>query len=648
MATTLQTLPKQILEKIVYHYYDRQLPKFHPKFYKVYEDFRQLSQLCHSLRQVARPYTYRRVIFERYNLAVEGVEPNGLTHEALMAAKKLSPVTRWKSNHRLIEKLGLFEQVEEVVLSTYDRYPDPKDVLEMLRQRGFNRHMYPNATVLIVNFKSDYDLDDKAVAAASVKAAGAGAGASTAAAVAADVESCGEWIPDQAFSDLAQYLLAVLPSVDTLWMDDNRCSRVGPRSAMTPYISAHLEKLKRMHLRFSHMPAFGVKVLPPQITHLTISVHSAYDYVDIPRIVTPALQSLTLSAIPIHYLWDRFCQSPVGSAGSKTQQLETPGIIDFPELRELNLTFHVPYRTVPSGKSEEDLVWERYNKEGPEPKPPISYKGNPRLKTISIKERTPKYTVLRTDTRRPRFPKLRHLNLNMYPGRVHEFLRDIPTEQLLSLSISGDLVAYKALRLRGFASLVSVDISHFSVSRHRHSPHANRLLAHVLALASPSLRTMSSTMSSDYRLALPPPGRILCTHLRRLTLTAQISYADVPDLLRRLPLLEHFELQRALLVTPPAEALTPEGLARHFLMSDDKSPVSTSVIKFAPDVMCRNATDELVFYNIFMLISRIPSLCVLKMFSFYSTHFFDELLPMLNIPTLFPFIRHLIKLECGK
>ncbi|KAJ2449701.1 hypothetical protein GGF42_004693, partial [Coemansia sp. RSA 2424] len=107
----------------------------------------------------------------------------------------------------------------------------------------------------------------------------------------------------------------------------------------------------------------------------------------------------------------------------------------------------------------------------------------------------------------------------------------------------------------------------------------------------------------------------------------------------------YLDLQRALFVDPPPLTHTPEGMAQHLLASDMR-PVSTSLIKFVPDVLCRNATDEVVFYNIFMLIARTPSLRELKMFSFYSTQFFRELLPLFKIPELFRFIRHLTTLEC--
>ncbi|KAJ2779998.1 hypothetical protein H4R18_003698 [Coemansia javaensis] len=639
---SLQTLPRQIVDRILARCYQSQLMAFHPKFYKTYRSFREYAQVCSNMRAAALPYLRRRLIFERYNLAVEDLDRASLTHDELRAAKKLPPDIRWLSNMRTVVEERGFDAVAEVVISTCDRYPGPEDVLAMLKQFGVDQHRWPNVRVLCVNNKSDYEVDDKE-----------------------GEDGAADWIPEEAFTALARFLLDAFPSVDSLWMDDNRCRRVGPRNALSSYIADHLAKLTRMHLRFSYMPAFGVKVLPAHITNLTLSVHSAYDYVDIPRIVAPTLVTLTLSAIPLNYLWDRFCNSASNSGGG--------GVVEFTRLERLDLTFHVPYRSIPSGKADDSAassVWDKFQDReaaagsmsaaaaaaaaaaalAPPAAAPAddgsgAQKDRSRLKTVSIKERSPKYSVLRTDGRRPRFPRLRHLLLNLYPGRVRDFLRDIPVAQLQTLRISGDLVAFKGLRLRGLTALHSCTLTYFSGYRRREWPHGSRFMAKVLAQG-PHLRNLSVTTCSEHPMALPPSDHVLCTGLRRLSITAQVSYADLPPLLRRLPHLEFLDLQRALLAKPPPQARTPDGLAQ-LLLATDMQPISTSLIEFVPDVLGRDATEETVFYNIFMLIARIPSLRVLKIYSFYSAQFFRELLPLFKIHQLFPHIRHLATLECS-
>ncbi|KAJ2559053.1 hypothetical protein EV175_000513 [Coemansia sp. RSA 1933] len=644
MVASLQTLPKQIIDRILEICHTRASQSYHPKFYKLYRDFREYSHLCHNLRVSALPYVQRRLVFERYNMAVEGVDKLGLSHEELKTAKKLEPQIRWMTNLRFFVKSMTVDRVAEVVISTFDRYPLPDDVLAMLQDRGFESYNWVNVTSLYINFKSDYELDDKDI---SLDEEADGSAVPKADALA------NEWIPDESFTALGNYLDDALPNVSSLWMDENRCRRVGPRNAMSSYIMDHLDKFKALDLRFAYMPTFGVKVLPAQITRLTLSVHSAYDYIDIPRIVAPTLTSLTLISIPLNYLWDRFCNLPAGSTnngnGGVTSPMSAANTVVFSELRKLEMTFHVPYRSVPSGKTEDDLMWERYRKENGSESIAVesseeSYKGNPRLKTISIKERTPKYTQLKTTGRRPRFPKLRHLQLNLYPGRVSEILKEMPVEQLYSLSISGDLVAFKGIKLTDMNSLQHSSLSCYSESRHRESAHGNRFLAKALAQGS-HIRRMSISASTEYRLMLPPVEKITCTGLRKLSLTGQLSYADVPDLLRRLPKLESLDLQRALFVKPPATVRTAEGMAAHMLASDMR-PISTSLVKFVPDVLLRNATDDVVFYNILMVITRVPSLRELKMFSFYSTQFFRELLPLFKIHKVLPYVRHLAALDC--
>ncbi|KAJ1990218.1 hypothetical protein GGI04_006014, partial [Coemansia thaxteri] len=325
---------------------------------------------------------------------------------------------------RVVGRLALgaaVEGVTEVIISTYDRYPDPEDVLAILRQYQFDQYTWPNVTSLCVNFKSDFDVDDReaddpALTPADPTTTANPTAPTTPAPAPAPAASTADWISNESFTALSQFLALHMPAVDTLWMDDNRCRRVGQRNAMSTYIADRLDRFRRLNLRFAYMPAFGVKTLPPIITHLTLSVHSAYDYIDIPRIMTPMLVSLTLNAIPLNYLWDRFCHSTSVSRSATTNQILNT--VEFTELRRLELSFHVPYRSVPSGKSEDDLMWEKYHKnsaDGADSLTNTSYKGNPKLKTISVKERTAKYTVLRTDGKRPKFPKLQHLALNMYP-----------------------------------------------------------------------------------------------------------------------------------------------------------------------------------------------------------------------------------------
>ncbi|KAJ2522790.1 hypothetical protein H4217_000506 [Coemansia sp. RSA 1939] len=640
VVASLQTLPKQILDRILEDCHRKATQSYHPKFYKVHRDFREYAQLCRSLRESAQPFVSRRVVFERYNQTVEGVDKRELSHDETKAAKRQPPQIKWLTNMHAVVAMDATDAVTEVVISSFDRYPLPDDVLAMLERMEFAKHDWTSVTRLYVNFKADYDLDDKDVLADEDDDDDDASETNDAATAAASAAAAIEWIPDDSFAALASYLETAIPNVDTLWMDENRCRRVGPRSAMSGYIADRIDKFRTLDLRFAHMPAFGVKVLPTQLTRLTLSVHSAYDYIDIPRIAAPTLRSLTLASIPLHYLWDRFCSGAAEAAASATST------VVFEQLRRLELSFHMPYRSVPIGKTEDDLMWERWRRESGVPHPSdadASLNVGARLKTVSVKERAPRFTQLKTTGRRPHFPRLRHLQLSSYPGRISEILKDMPLAQLRSLDISGDMVSFKGIRLGGMHCLQRSTLACFSDSPFRESAHGNRVLAKALAQG-PSVRSLSVSASTEYRIRVPPADRITCTGLRVLSISGQVSYADIPALLRQLPVLECLDLQRARFVKPPPAVRTAEGMAAHMLASDMR-PISTSLVKFVPDVLLRNATDDIVFYNILMLIARVPSLRELKMFSFYSTQFFRELLPLFKIHKVLPFVRHLAALD---
>ncbi|KAJ2376744.1 hypothetical protein IW150_001799, partial [Coemansia sp. RSA 2607] len=354
-----------------------------------------------------------------------------------------------------------------------------------------------------------------------------------------------------------------------------------------------------------------------------------------------ALQVLSLSSVPIEYLWQRFVNTAPSSDGSGQQ----PGVIEFPELRKLEVTFHVPYRSIPMAKTESDYAWENSAENtGTQPE---SFKGNPKLKAMSVPDPSPKYHVLRTDGRRPLFPKLTSLTLNQYPGRVSEFLKDVPVGQLVVMRITGDIGAFKGLRLRGFTSLQRCSLILFSELKHRQAVHADRFLALAMGLQAPALQLLHVVSSSQCRVRAPPVDRTLCATVRRLHLSISLCFEDLPDLLRCLPLLERLDLERTLLVQPPPEARTPEGLA-DVLLAGGLEPISTSLLVFSPDVLCRGGTEEALFYNLVGVIARVPSLRRLNMYSFYSKHFYECLRPLLNVPRLSPFVRHLAELEFGE
>ncbi|KAJ2314187.1 hypothetical protein H4S02_002151 [Coemansia sp. RSA 2611] len=608
----LQTLPKRITDRILQFCYYPEPCGSVTKSYVDYQELCEYARAYRGLRRAALPYMRQRLIFERYNMTTQRLQRGpGLMYDELRAAQKQPPQVRWLSNMHMLSEPRDFDAVREVVISTQDRYPHADDVLDMLRQFELDQHPWPNVTTLSVCFTSQL--------------------------LVAEAPEDSEWIPDESFAALAAFLQDTFPNVENLCAYDRRSQRTGARNALTSYIASNLDKLTRMHLGFECMPVFGVKTLPSHITHLHLNSENPHTYLDVPRIVAPTLVELHLRDIPLSYLWDRFSGLP-GTPLART--------VEFTRLERMYLSFFMPSRRVPAGKAD-DPSWEQlhgvddgYADDGG------VYDGispRPRIKSVSVTERSPKYCVLRTDTKRPRFPRLRTLELMRYPGRLCEFFKDIPVEQLHSLTVTADLVAFKGLRLNGFTSLRSSKFNLYGEITRREIPHGRRYLARVLAQGS-NVRKIELEMSERYRMYLPPADKIRCTGLRALNLSVPVSYLDLVPLLQRLVCLEYLSVMRVVHVKPPVQTRSVEGMAQHLLATGMK-PISTSLIKFSPNVLCRDATDETVFYNTIVLISRIPSLRKLNTLSFYSGQFFRELWPLLKVPQLFPYIRHLASLE---
>ncbi|KAJ2384330.1 hypothetical protein GGI05_005044, partial [Coemansia sp. RSA 2603] len=245
---TWQTLPKSILTRIF---------SFHVTAGQTtgsgssgrFRSILELSQLNRGVRAVLRPHLFERLFFERVNLAMYDADGKLMSSNDQLAAKKLPPEPRWRSNLKLVREANMSGCVATVAIATADRYPDPKDVLAMLKDHGFDKLKYPSVTRLLVSYKADFEIDDRPDA---------------------------EWFADESYTALAQYLSQNLAHVHELIFDDHRCSRAGLRNALSPYISSNLAQLRRLQLSFSYMPTFGVKTLPPQLTYLRLTVFSAY------------------------------------------------------------------------------------------------------------------------------------------------------------------------------------------------------------------------------------------------------------------------------------------------------------------------------------------------------------------------------------
>ncbi|KAJ1960722.1 hypothetical protein GGI12_003652 [Dipsacomyces acuminosporus] len=538
----------------------------------------------------------------------------GLTGAELEAAKKLPPIIKWRTNLGRIAKEGVTDKVENLAIGSYYRYLTPEDIIKTLKGFGFDKLDWSGVRELHMKF--GYYHDDTFE----------------------ETEEIG-WKLDESSSVLGDFLAERLPNITAVVSEESQRHRTAPRNSLSGFLSKRIDRLQKLKMEFTCLPDFGVKSLPGQLTYLDLEVYSVFDYVDIPRIMAPSLVFLKLRSIPLYYLWDRFYDGN----GSNAKNIE------FKQLETLKLTFHHPSRTVPAGKSEDDFAREKIYKERGIDSPDKCYNGNPKLKTISVKEKAPKYTVLKSDRRHPLFPKLRVLHLALYPGRVCEFLKDIPQRQIADLSISGDLVIFKGLHLGGFASLRNCDLAQYTETKIGGLPHKKRLLARAFA-QSPTLRTLNFVSESSRLLKLPPMDEITCTGLRKLTITGPISFNEIPDLLRRLKYLEYFKFERIKYDTTIDGSDSGSFDTLYGLFNDDftikvMKPISTSLITLVPDIISMVVPDDILVYNLISLIAHIPSLRNFKVFDYFASTFTQVIEPMLANPRIRPYIEHLANLN---
>ncbi|KAJ2851075.1 hypothetical protein IWW36_001422 [Coemansia brasiliensis] len=623
-AASFQQLPKRILDKIIYLWYE---PLNHPAMQRYickYEELCRLSWTCRGLRQTIKPLLRQRLIFEQYDMRLGQRDSAFITFEEIGEAKKQPAQPKWFTNMPMLVLSGEMERVSEVLISSHEMTPEPLSVLTQLQEHKVDRYEWPNATRLLLNFPSDGILDSHSRPAAE-----------------------GEWFSDEHLAMMSRFLVKKFPNVNTVHMRDSNCKQLGLRNTLSSYISEQLSKLTCLHLHFHHLPVFGVKMLPAQITHLELvqsaSGSSGGDIMELPRMVAPTLVSLTLDAVVISQLWDRFCGLP-GTPASR--------VVEFSRLESLELRFYMPFLRIPTRKDDEYL-WDNslpgdyYDSDAVE-----SSVGSARnlstkltLRTIPVRDRSPKYTTIRAGSKQPRFPQLRVLRLRQYPGRLSEFLSYIAADKLQTLDVTGDLVVFKGLRLDKLTSMTSCSLS-------SHSPHARREWAHARRLVlkpfkqGRNLRHLSVGVAAETPMSIPPAMiNVQSTGIRELELTLRIAIPDLIPLLCKLPQLESLSLMRLYLLHLPSHAGTAEGMAQALLASGISTPLDSKILHVKFEMFHTDKCERTVLYNVMLLITRTVSLRKLRMTGYFIHKFYRELLPLLKIPQLFPHIRHLASLE---
>ncbi|KAJ2449828.1 hypothetical protein EV183_004677 [Coemansia sp. RSA 2336] len=614
-AVSLQQLPKRILYSIIYQWYGPDKHLHTTKYHREYAELCRLSWTCRKLRQVIRPLLRQQLIFELYD-ACKG---NGyVSWEEI--GKLTGPVrSKWFTNMPLLALNADLERVVEVVISSHAMVPEPLFLVSKLQEHKVESSDWPNVTQLTVKL-SDNITDSQTWPV---------------------TES--EWFSDESLAALSLYLAKTFPHVTTVYQVDTKCKHLGMRNTLSNYLTERLSKLTRLYLEFHQVPAFGVKMLPAHITHLVLqqrgSGFKSEDVVELPRMVAPTLVSLRLGFVVLSQLWDRFCGLP-GTPASR--------VVEFSRLEDLNLQFHLPFLQIPARKGN-DFMWDasfpgdHYDSDAVESNAGSSRSlSNPlTLRTLRIRDRSPKYTTVRAGTKQPRFPQLRKLHMYQYPGRLAEFLSHVAADKLQSLSVTGDLVVFKGLRLDKFTSMTTCSLFSHSSHARRVSPHAQRLMLKPFKQAR-NLRSLSIGQSWDMPMTLPAIN-MHASGIRELELTMLIAVPDMIPLLNKLPRLESLVVAHPHLLALPQQAETAEGMARCLLVSGISPLHSLLHVNFT--LYHTDKCDKTLLYNVMLLITRTVSLRKLSITGHFIHKFYRELLPLLKVPQLFPHIRHLASLE---
>ncbi|KAJ2628329.1 hypothetical protein H4R22_003942 [Coemansia sp. RSA 1290] len=618
-AASFQQLPKRILDSIIYQWYELQNHSSTLKYIKKYEELCRLSWTCRRLRQTIRPLMRQRLIFELYDMRVGKGDSTYIPLEEIGELKKQPAQPKLLTNMPLLTLNENLERVTEVVISSHDITPEPLFVVTKLQEHKVECNDWPNVTQLVVNF-SDTILDNHSRPAAE-----------------------NGWFSDEHLAMLSRYLAKTFPHVTTVSMWDSDCKQLGLRNTLSNYLAEQLNKLTRLYLNFHHLPVFGVKMLPAHITHLELvqrgTGFKSEDVLELPRIVAPTLVSLKLGWVVLSQLWDRFCGLP-GTPSSR--------VAEFSRLEYLELQFHMPFLQIPTRK-DNDFMWDNnlpgdyYDSDAAESNAGSSKSLSSKLtlRTLRIRDRSPKYTTIRAGTKQPRFPQLRKLHIYEYPGRLAEFLSHVAADKLQSLYVTGDLVVFKGLRLDKFTSMTSCSLfSHSSYAR-RVSPHAQRLVLKPFKQAR-HLRYLSVGASSDTPMSLAAIN-MQATGIRELELTMLITIPNTISLLNKLPQLESLVMVHPHLLPLPPQAETAEGMAR-CLLASGITPLN-SILHVNFRLFHTDKSDRTILYNVMLLITRTVSLRKLAITGHFIHKFYRELLPLLKIPQLFPHIRHVASLE---
>ncbi|KAJ1939940.1 hypothetical protein EC988_007173 [Linderina pennispora] len=356
---------------------------------------------------------------------------------------------------------------------------------------------------------------------------------------------------------------------------------------MSAFLKLTINQLTRFRTCNGNNPVFGVRDLPPQITHLDITRRFTVEALMLPRMFAPSLKVLHLQMLPLTYIWDHFYTNDRNS-----QELE------FTSLESFVVSFYRPREAI---IETEEMGFE------------LDAARRNRQRAMEV---DPAYTELKPNRKRPTFPVLRRLWVLVYTDhKVGEFLDDFPSAQIQDLRLNGSLNTFKSLNLHRYTSLQRLEMIYDAGDRLREFPHVKRLWSRVFSIG-PQLQYLKLYQMSAKVVAFPSTST--CTGLRKLQIGSAMNISVTQSLLNCLPRLEFLDLH-SLIIDDDWKMTEKELLMRAVEVA--KQPASrlgcTSLLRISIQFQdCRPMLYESAL-AITLLVLKISSLEVLdpKVFS---------------------------------
>ncbi|KAJ1946796.1 hypothetical protein FBU59_001957 [Linderina macrospora] len=479
--TTFQQLPARVVDLIIHYYYEYENAKRNRDLVGRVDGYGKLASVCKSMRKAALPYYHKTLVFQYTQETPYRDEDD---EEPPPPPPELEGTgSPWKTNIKQVALECRMDSITElVIVSVYD-FMMPLEIIDALKKMNFHMFKWNNIDTLRVYQGQDMQEEYEP----------------------------SEWVTEDSLTKLGEYLSTNLPAVRVLDSTDTQGGRLDLLHTMSAFLKLTISQLTRFRTCNGNNPVFGVRDLPPQITHLDITRRFTVEALMLPRMFAPSLKVLHLQMLPLTYIWDHFYTNDRSS-----QELE------FTSLESFVVSFYRPREAI---IETEEMGFE------------LDAARRNRQRAMEV---DPAYTELKPNRKRPTFPVLRRLWVLVYTDhKVSDFLDDFPSAQIQDLRLNGALNTFKSLNLHRYTSLQRLEMIYDAGDRRRELPHIRRLWSRVFSIGH-RLQYLKLYQMSSKVVAFPSTST--CTGLIRLQIGTALPIGVAQSLLNCLPRLELMDL----------------------------------------------------------------------------------------------------------